>query len=208
MKKRIALLLMLALAVTVWAAYAQSDANVFDQAASWLEGVAEWGTQAASDAAKWGTQAASDAAEWGAHAAADLTEWGTQAAADITEWGTQAAADIAEWGAQAADDLSGGAQAAREALLGYVDAAERWFNENYPNWNEQVQQAWSTLKEAAIDGSEEARAKAKEAYQTVRDWLEQNGDAMSDGTEALVDAMGEAAGVNEPESETTAQPAE
>lgn len=118
------------------------------------------------------------------------------------EWWQNVSAEAAEWNAGVADYFAEGTEVAKETLAGYIDAAETWFNENFPSWNEDVQQAWDTLKEAATEGTAEAKAQAQEAYETIRAWMLETGETMNEGTQAIFDAMAAAAGVEEPAEET------
>ena len=114
------------------------------------------------------------------------------------DWWQNVSTEAAEWNAGVADYFSEGTQVAKETLEGYIDAAQSWLDENFPTWNEDVQQAWETLKEAAIEGTDEAKSQAQEAYETIRAWMLETGETMSEGTEAIFEAMSAAAGVTEP----------
>lgn len=100
---------------------------------------------------------------------------------------------------QVGDELSGlldeGIQMTRDILSESMEWAESYLNENYPGWNEEVRQAWETLKQAAEEGTEEAREKALEAYETLSQWMQDAGVNLDEGARAVINAMGEAAGI-------------
>lgn len=114
------------------------------------------------------------------------------------DWWQNVSAEAAEWNAGVADYFLEGTDVAKETLEGYIDAAQTWLDGNFPTWNEDVQQAWGTLKRAAIEGTAEAKEQAQEAYETIRAWMLETGETMSEGTEAIFEAMAAAAGVEQP----------
>ena len=63
--------------------------------------------------------------------------------------------------------------------------------------SEQVQEAISSLVEAAEQGGETARSKAVEAYHTVREWMASMGGSVDEAFASMVDELAAAAGVVE-----------
>ena len=108
------------------------------------------------------------------------------------------------------DGLVDGAGAAGDAVSGYLE-------ENLPQWRERGEQwlreaqewlggvsvpeeladAWKTLEEAAA-GLADA-AKASDAYEEIRRWLEESGAAANEALTEALDALASEAGVAEAE---------
>ena len=118
-------------------------------------------------------------------------DWWSGFSADLSGWGQ----DALDWSEGVVDQIAEGTQELRVALEGYLNDIHAWLDENYPTWNEEVRQAWDTLREAAMEGTELAKSKAQEAYETLKGWLEESGEPVTEQTEAAIDAMAAAAGV-------------
>lgn len=65
------------------------------------------------------------------------------------------------------------------------------------DWNAEVQEAWSTLKDAAAHKGEAALDQVTAAYETVRSWFIQVGDTVDQSVAIAVDSVADAAGVVE-----------
>lgn len=111
------------------------------------------------------------------------------------DWWNAFSADASETTGALKDLLTQDAQSAWASLGEFANQAESWLDENLPGWNEDLAQAWSILKQAAIDGSAEAKARALAAYETIRAWIEENGDTLAEDARAVLDALAAAAGV-------------
>ncbi len=63
----------------------------------------------------------------------------------------------------------------------------------------EVQEAWNTLKEGAEYAGKYSKEAVTEAYQTVRDWMQGEGEAVDQEAASALDQMAAAAGVEEAE---------
>ncbi len=77
----------------------------------------------------------------------------------------------------------------------FSEKAEKYLEEHA--WDEEVKEAWSILKQCAIQKGEISQDKVLEAYRTVRDWVIETGDAADQQVAAAVDSVAAAAGVAE-----------
>ena len=91
-----------------------------------------------------------------------------------------------------------------------VKAGTDYLRENLPVWEKtieqyyaefgndpEVQEAWETLKEGASEAGRVSKEKAEEAYNTIRDWMKENGGTISRDISEAIDRIAIAAGVDE-----------
>ena len=136
-----------------------------------------------------------------------LAETGTEAASteesepdffgQSAEWWRNVWDGFIEYNTGVAQFFVYGADVAKDTVLSYVGMAEDYLRNIYPEWDEETKKAWDTIKEAAETGSAEAREQSAEAWGVVKNWMLEAGETMSEGTQALFDAVGSAAGVAE-----------
>lgn len=98
--------------------------------------------------------------------------------------------------------------AGKNAIVGGTE----WLIESMKEWNgtmlryldekkssPEVQEAWNTLKEGAEYAGKYSKEAVTEAYQTVRDWMQGEGEAVDQEAASALDQMAAAAGVEEAE---------
>ena len=91
--------------------------------------------------------------------------------------------------------LSDGWDLMTDQITAWIGEAEAVLAEM--DWDDQVREAWATLREGAARQGSIAAEKLSEAYGTVRDWLRDNRSALDQAVAEVVDRVAAAAGVAE-----------
>ena len=88
-------------------------------------------------------------------------------------------------------------ESVKESVLGRIDSVEAFASEIKNN--PEVQEAWNTLKDGALQAENAGKEAVTKAYHTVLNWWLENSEGISQEAAATLDKIAEAAGVDQAE---------
>ena len=86
-------------------------------------------------------------------------------------------------------------EAAKETVTGWVDTVSEFASGIKDN--PELQEAWNTLKEGALQAGTAGKEAVTEAYHMVLDWWLENGDKITGEAASALDGLAKAAGVEQ-----------